>query len=122
MKAVKKFIGMGEDAIVVKGVDNLLTTEPSAVIRCVARTSLAIFRSGRVSSCITNGARTSRTLMVNKERIVEVEWAEAIRTRSSRCSFWRRQRTGPVCSPASQMPLPRLRPAFAMRGPMSLEG
>ena len=26
MKAVKKFIGMGEDAIVVKGVDNLLTT------------------------------------------------------------------------------------------------
>ena len=26
MKAVKKFIGLGEDAIVVKGIDNLLTT------------------------------------------------------------------------------------------------
>src|SRR5690606_40838418 len=26
IKAVKKFIGLGEDAIVVKGVDNLLTT------------------------------------------------------------------------------------------------
>ena len=78
MKAVKKFIGMGEDAIVVKGVDNLLINRAqAAAIRFAAKRSSAIFRSERELSFITNAARTSSQLMVNKDRIVEVEWAKS---------------------------------------------
>ena len=76
MKAVKKFIGMGEDAIVVKGVDNLLTT----VARCCnplrGEDIIGYISLGKGIVVHNKRCKNVKQLMVNKDRIVEVEWAE----------------------------------------------
>ena len=76
MKAVKKFIGMGEDAIVVKGVDNLLTT----VARCCnplrGEEIIGYISLGKGIVVHNKRCKNVKQLMVNKDRIVEVEWAE----------------------------------------------
>ena len=77
MKAVKKFIGMGEDAIVVKGVDNLLTT----VARCCnplrGEEIIGYISLGKGIVVHNKRCKNVKQLMVNKDRIVEVEWAES---------------------------------------------
>ncbi|MGI9054687.1 MAG: RelA/SpoT family protein [Pyrinomonadaceae bacterium] len=76
MKAVKKFIGMGEDAIVVKGVDNFLTT----VARCCnplrGEDIIGYISLGKGIVVHNKRCKNVKQLMVNKDRIVEVEWAE----------------------------------------------
>lgn len=77
MKAVRKFIGMGEDSIVVKGVDNMLINRAKCCnpLRGEAIIGYISLEKGIV---VHNKRCTNMSqLMVNKERIVEVEWAKS---------------------------------------------
>ncbi len=77
MKAVRKFIGMGDDAIIVKGVDNLLINRA----RCCnpLRGEEIIGYISLEKGIVVHNKRCKNVsqLMVNKERIVEVEWAKS---------------------------------------------
>lgn len=76
MKAVKKFIGMGEDAIVVKGVDNLLTTRAKCCNPLRGEDIIGYISLGKGIVVHNKRCKNVSNLMVNKERIVDVEWAK----------------------------------------------
>ncbi len=75
MKAVKKFIGMGEDAIVVKGVDNLLTTLARCCNPLRGEEIIGYISLGKGIVVHNQKCKNVKHLMVNKDRIVDVEWA-----------------------------------------------
>ena len=77
MKAVKKFIGMGEDAIVVKGVDNLLTTRANCCNPLRGEDIIGYISLGKGIVVHNKRCKNVSNLMVNKDRIVEVEWAKS---------------------------------------------
>lgn len=79
MKAVKKFIGMGEDAIVVKGVDNLLTTRAGCCNPLRGEEIIGYISLGKGIVVHNKKCKNVSNLMVNKDRIVEVEWAKSER-------------------------------------------
>jgi GTP diphosphokinase / guanosine-3',5'-bis(diphosphate) 3'-diphosphatase len=76
MKAVKKFIGLGEDAIVVKGVDNLLTTRARCCNPLRGEDIIGYISLGKGIVVHNKRCKNVQQLMVNKDRIVEVEWAQ----------------------------------------------
>lgn len=76
VKAVKKFIGMGEDAIVVKGVDNLLLTRANCCNPLRGEPIIGYISLGKGIVVHNRNCKNVNQLMVNKERIVEVEWAK----------------------------------------------
>ena len=78
MKAVKKLIGMGEDAIVVKGVDNLLTTRANCCNPLRGEDIIGYISLGKGIVVHNKRCKNVSNLMVNKDRIVEVEWLRAI--------------------------------------------
>ena len=76
VKAVRKFIGLGKDAIIVKGVDNLLVNRANC---CNPLSGEPIFGFIQVEKGIvvhSKNCTNAKSLMANKERIVEVEWAK----------------------------------------------
>lgn len=77
MKAVKKFIGLGEDAIVVKGVDNLLTTRARCCNPLRGEDIIGYISLGKGIVVHNKRCKNVQQLMVNKDRIVDVEWAES---------------------------------------------
>ncbi|MBA2336136.1 MAG: RelA/SpoT family protein [Pyrinomonadaceae bacterium] len=77
MKAVKKFIGMGEDAIVVKGIDNLLTTRGRCCNPLRGEDIIGYISLGKGIVVHNKRCKNVAQLMINKDRIVEVEWAKA---------------------------------------------
>ena len=77
MKAVKKFIGMGEDAIVVKGVDNLLTTRARCCNPLRGEDIIGYISLGKGIVVHNKRCKNVQQLMINKDRIVDVEWAES---------------------------------------------
>lgn len=77
MKAVKKFIGMGEDAIVVKGVDNFLTTRAGCCNPLRGEEIIGYISLGKGIVVHNKKCKNVSNLMVNKDRIVEVEWAKS---------------------------------------------
>jgi len=77
MKAVRKFIGMGEDAIVVKGVDNLMTTRARCCNPLRGEDIIGYISLGKGIVVHNKRCTNVSQLMVNKERIVEVEWAKS---------------------------------------------
>ena len=77
LKAVKKFIGLGEDAIVVKGVDNLLTTRARCCNPLRGEEIVGYISLGKGIVVHNKKCKNVRQLMVNKDRIVEVEWAKS---------------------------------------------
>jgi len=77
MKAVKKFIGMGEDAIVVKGVDNLLTTRARCCNPLRGEDIIGYISLGKGIVVHNRRCKNVTQLMVNRDRIVEVEWAKS---------------------------------------------
>lgn len=79
MKAVKKLIGMGEDAIVVKGVDNLLTTRAKCCNPLRGEEIIGYISLGKGIVVHNKRCKNVSNLMVNKDRIVEVEWAKSDR-------------------------------------------
>jgi GTP pyrophosphokinase len=79
MKAVKKFIGLGEDAIIVRGVDNLLTTRARCCNPLRGEEIIGYISLGKGIVVHNKRCKNVNQLMVNKERIVEVEWAKSER-------------------------------------------
>ncbi len=77
MKAVRKFIGMGEDAIVVKGVDNLLTARAKCCNPLRGEEIVGYISLGKGIIVHNKRCKNVTQLMVNKERIVDVEWAKS---------------------------------------------
>ncbi|MDQ3063025.1 MAG: bifunctional (p)ppGpp synthetase/guanosine-3',5'-bis(diphosphate) 3'-pyrophosphohydrolase [Acidobacteriota bacterium] len=76
MKAVKKFIGLGEDAIIVRGVDNLLTTRARCCNPLRGEEIIGYISLGKGIVVHNKRCKNVQQLMVNKERIVDVEWAK----------------------------------------------
>jgi guanosine-3',5'-bis(diphosphate) 3'-pyrophosphohydrolase len=76
MKAVKKFIGLGEDAIIVKGIDNLLTTRANCCNPLRGEDIVGYISLGKGIVVHNKRCKNVQQLMVNKERIVDVEWAK----------------------------------------------
>lgn len=77
MKAVRKFIGLSEDAIVVKGVDNLLTTRARCCNPLRGEDIIGYISLGKGIVVHNKRCKNVKQLMVNKDRIVEVEWAKS---------------------------------------------
>src|SRR5206468_11680694 len=76
MKAVRKLIGLGEDAIVVKGVDNLLTTRARCCNPLRGEDIVGYISLGKGIVVHNRRCKNVSQLMVNRDRIVEVEWAK----------------------------------------------
>jgi GTP pyrophosphokinase len=76
VKAVKKFIGLGEDAIVVKGVDNLLTNRARCCNPLRGEDIIGYISLGKGIVVHNKRCKNVKSLMVNKDRIIEVEWAK----------------------------------------------
>jgi GTP pyrophosphokinase len=76
LKAVKKFIGLGEDAIVVKGIDNLLTARARCCNPLRGEEIVGYISLGKGIVVHNKKCKNVRQLMVNKDRIVEVDWAK----------------------------------------------
>lgn len=76
MKAVKKFIGLGDDAIIVKGVDNLLTARARCCNPLSGEDIIGYISLGKGIVVHNKNCKNVAQLMVNRERIVEVEWAK----------------------------------------------
>src|SRR5205814_1371550 len=77
MKAVRKLIGLGEDAIVVKGVDNLLTTRARCCNPLRGEDIVGYISLGKGIVVHNRRCKNVSQLMVNRDRIVEVEWARS---------------------------------------------
>jgi len=76
MKAVKKFIGMGEDAIIVKGVDNFLTIRGRCCNPLRGEEIIGYISLGKGIVVHNKRCKNVVQLMINKDRIVDVEWAK----------------------------------------------
>jgi GTP diphosphokinase / guanosine-3',5'-bis(diphosphate) 3'-diphosphatase len=76
-KAVKKFIGLNEDAIIVKGVDNLLTTRARCCNPLRGEDIIGYISLGKGIVVHNRRCKNVNQLMVNRDRIVEVEWAKS---------------------------------------------
>ena len=77
MKAVRKFIGLGEDAIIVRGVDNLLTTRARCCNPLRGEDIIGYISLGKGIVVHNKRCKNVTQLMVNRERIVDVEWAKS---------------------------------------------
>jgi GTP pyrophosphokinase len=67
---------MGEDAIVVKGIDNLLTTRGRCCNPLRGEDIIGYISLGKGIVVHNKRCKNVAQLMVNKDRIVEVEWAK----------------------------------------------
>jgi len=77
MRAVKRFMGLGDDAIVVKGVDNLLTTRARCCNPIRGEEIIGYISLGKGIVVHNRRCKNVKQLMVNKDRIVDVEWARS---------------------------------------------
>ena len=68
MKAVKKFIGLGEDAIIVKGVDNLLTTRARCCMSAASGCMRAIDCPARTSDMTEPANVTMTAIAISSSR------------------------------------------------------
>lgn len=80
VKAVKKLIGLGEDAIIVRGVDNLLTTRARCCNPLRGEDIIGYISLGKGIVVHNKRCKNVAQLMVNKDRIVDVEWAKSEKT------------------------------------------
>ena len=96
VKAVKKFIGLGEDAIVVKGVDNLLTTRARCCNPLRGEDIIGYISLGKGIVVHNRRCKNVSQLMINRDRIVDVEWAKSDgkEIQSVRLSVTTENRTG----------------------------
>ncbi len=87
VKAVKKFIGMGDDAIVVKGIDNLLTTRARCCNPLRGEDIIGYISLGKGIVVHNKRCKNVSQLMINKERIVDVSWAKSESTEQQSISL-----------------------------------
>ena len=77
VQAVKKLIRLGEDSIVVRGVDDLLVTRARCCNPVRGEEIVGYITRGKGVAVHARRCTNVESLMVNPERIVEVEWAGA---------------------------------------------
>jgi GTP pyrophosphokinase len=75
VRSVKRMIGLADDAIVVKGVDDLLVNRARCCNALRGEPIIGYVSLGKGIVVHTKRCKNVQSLMVNKERIVEVEWA-----------------------------------------------
>ncbi len=75
VKAVKRFIGLGDDAIIVQGIDNLLTTRARCCNPLKGEEIIGYISLGKGIVVHNKRCTNVKQLMVNKDRIIDVEWA-----------------------------------------------
>src|SRR5918999_316142 len=75
VQAVKKFIRLGEDSIVVRGVDDLLVTRARCCNPVRGEEIVGYITRGKGVTVHARRCTNVESLMVNPERIVEVTWA-----------------------------------------------
>lgn len=76
VKAVKKLMGLGEDAIIVKGVDNLLLARARCCNPLRGEPIIGYISLGKGIVVHNKNCKNVKQLMVNRDRIVDVEWAK----------------------------------------------
>ncbi|HEX6183402.1 MAG TPA: bifunctional (p)ppGpp synthetase/guanosine-3',5'-bis(diphosphate) 3'-pyrophosphohydrolase, partial [Pyrinomonadaceae bacterium] len=77
VQAVKKFIRLGEDSIVVRGVDDLLVTRARCCNPVRGEEIVGYITRGKGVAVHARRCTNVQQLMINPERVVEVEWADA---------------------------------------------
>ena len=77
MKTVRKLIGLGEDAIIVKGVDNLLTTRARCCNPLRGEDIIGYISLGKGIVVHNKRCKNVTQLMITRDRIVDVEWAKS---------------------------------------------
>jgi GTP pyrophosphokinase len=75
VRAVKKLIRLGDDSIVVRGVDDLMVTRARCCNPLHGEDIIGYVTRGKGVAVHTKRCKNVMQLMVNRERIVEVEWA-----------------------------------------------
>lgn len=76
VKAVKKFIGLGEDSIIVRGVDNLLLARARCCNPLRGEPIIGYISLGKGIVVHNRNCKNVKQLMINKDRIVDVEWGK----------------------------------------------
>jgi GTP pyrophosphokinase len=77
VRTMKKMMGLADDAIIVKGVDDLLVNRARCCNPLRGEPIIGYISLGKGIVVHTKRCKNVQSLMVNKERIVEVEWANA---------------------------------------------
>lgn len=75
MRAVRRLIRMGDDSIVVRGVDDLMVTRARCCNPLRGEEIVGYVTLGKGVAVHTRRCKNVKQLMVNPERIVDVEWA-----------------------------------------------
>lgn len=75
IKAVKKLMRLGDEAIAVRGVDDLLVTRARCCNPLRGENIIGYISLGKGVVVHSKNCRNVPSLMLNKERIVEVDWA-----------------------------------------------
>ena len=75
VEAVKRLIRLGDDSIVVRGVDDLMVTRARCCNPLRGEDIIGYITRGKGVAVHTRRCRNVQQLMINPERIVEVEWA-----------------------------------------------
>ena len=75
MRAVRRLIRLGDDAIVVRGVDDLLVQRARCCNPLRGEDIVGYITRGKGVAVHARTCKNVQSLMVNPERIVEVEWA-----------------------------------------------
>ena len=75
VRSVKKMIGLADDAIIVKGVDDLLVNRARCCNPLRGEQIVGYVSLGKGIVVHTRRCKNVPSLMANKDRIVEVEWA-----------------------------------------------
>jgi GTP pyrophosphokinase len=75
VRAVKRLIRLGDDAIVVRGVDDLMVTRARCCNPLRGEEIIGYITRGKGVAVHSTRCKNVTQLMVNPERIIEVEWA-----------------------------------------------
>jgi GTP pyrophosphokinase len=75
MRAVRRLIRLGDDAIIVRGVDDLMVTRARCCSPLRGEEIIGYVTLGKGVAVHTLRCKNVKQLMINPERIVEVEWA-----------------------------------------------
>jgi GTP pyrophosphokinase len=75
VKAVKKLVGMGDDAIVVSGVGNMMIARARCCNPLRGEEIIGYISLGKGIVVHSKQCKNVKQLMINKDRIVPVEWA-----------------------------------------------
>src|ERR1044071_2311179 len=75
VRAVKRLIRLGDDSILVRGIDDLMVTRARCCNPLHGEDIIGYVTRGKGVAVHTTRCKNVTQLMVNRERIVEVEWA-----------------------------------------------